>query len=270
MKQNINISTAPEGTQSIIRALRVLKYFDDHHTTWDLQELAQESGLNKTTLFRILGALESEGLIDRLASNGRYILGSEMIALGGRAARANNLRHVAHSYLQSITDLTGETTTLEILHPENQDQWSMLVIDEVLGKYRVGITQYIGSRLPIHATSTGKTFLAYVDAKTKSAILEQELIPFTEKTLSCPSDLTHSLQEIRRKGFATALGELESGLIAISAPIFDTNGDIQAAASLVGPSVRIQNEHIPSLADILCNHAQEISHRLGYRESDHA
>jgi DNA-binding IclR family transcriptional regulator len=51
------------------------------------------------------------------------MLGSEMIALGGRAARANELRAIAHDYLEGLAEATGETVTLEILRPDRDGIW---------------------------------------------------------------------------------------------------------------------------------------------------
>lgn len=257
--------TAPDGTQSIIRALSVLKMFDDTHPNWDLQELTDASQLNKTTLFRILGALEYEGLLEKM-DDGRYTLGSEMIALGGRAARANNLRTVSNPILKQLTALTGETTTLEVLRTDPNQTWSMLVIDEVLGKHIIGITQYIGSRLPLHATSTGKTVLAFSDDETQSTLLDAQFASFTEETHIKPSDLRADLERVHQQGYAVAYGELELGLVAIGAPIFDANQQVRATISLTGPSVRIKRDDVEALAEQVCNHARQISHQLGYRE----
>ena len=258
------MTSAPEGTQSIVRALKVLKLFDDDHPSWDLQELTDASNLNKTTVFRILGALESEGLIERVDDR-RYMLGSEIIALGGRAARVNNLRSISHPHLQQLTFDTGETTTLEVMRSEADGTCWMLVIDEVLGKHLVGITQYIGSRLPIHATSTGKAVLAFSDEQTRQNILAQQFDQFTEETLSTGDDLHRDLVQIQEQGFSMAVGELERGLVAIGAPIFDTNGDVQAAVSLTGPSVRIRDADIAHLATMVCEQTAKISYKLGYR-----
>lgn len=256
--------TAPDGTQSILRALSVLKMFDDAHPTWDLQELTEASQLNKTTLFRILGALEYEGLLEK-TDEGRYILGSEMIALGGRAARVNNLRTVSHSVLKHLTAISGETTTLEVMRTESDGTWSMLVIDEVLGKHIVGITQFIGSRLAIHATSTGKTVLAFSDEETRNDILSAQFASFTDETHINLSSLNQDLERVAEEGYSLAYGELELGLVAIGAPIFDANQQIRAAISLTGASVRIKRDDVPELASLVCEHARKISHKLGYR-----
>lgn len=258
------MTTAPDGTQSIIRALSVLKMFDDSHSSWDLQDLTEASNLNKTTLFRILGALEYEGLLEK-NEDGRYILGSEMIALGGRAARVNNLRTVSHPILKQLTTLTGETSTLEVMRHENDQTWSMLVIDEVIGKHLVGITQYIGSRLPLHATSTGKAVLAFSDTETQQTILKAQFASFTDDTRINANDLTQDLSTIESQGFSLAYGELELGLVAIGAPIFDANNQVRAAISLTGASVRIKRDDVSNLAMQVCEHAQKISYQLGFR-----
>jgi DNA-binding IclR family transcriptional regulator len=258
------MTTPPGGTQSIVRTLHILKLFDDANPRWSLHDLTQASGLNKTTLFRMLGALESEGLLEKDA-NGDYMLGSELIALGGRAARANNLRSCSHDPLRMLTQQTGETTTLEILRPDRDGTWSTLVIDEVLGRFLVGITQYIGSRLPIHATSTGKIMLAYLDADERDTLLNGHFEQITDATLSDHDALLGELAQIHQQGYATAIGEMERGLVAIGAPIFDVNGRVQAAISLTGPSVRLRDAQINAYIPLVCQTAATISHQIGYR-----
>lgn len=256
------------GAQAITRAIQLLKLFDDNHPRWELSALAEASELNKTTVFRILSALEAEGLIAR-TKTGAYTLGSELIALGGRAARANELRTIAHDYLQDLAEQTGETVTLEILRLDRDGRWGMLVIDEVLGQHLVGITQYIGSRLPVHATSTGKAILAFLDEGRRATIIKEALASptngITAHTIIDPVILVEELAQVRERGYAYALGELESGLMAVGVPVFDYNGIPQASISIVGPSIRVKPEHLPRLASKATQVAQVLSHKLGYR-----
>jgi DNA-binding IclR family transcriptional regulator len=255
----------PEGTQSILRALRVLKLFDDENPTWDLHELTQATDLNKSTLFRILAALEYESLVEK-RDNGRYVLGSEIIALGGRAARVNRLRDVSQPVLQQLTRSTGETTTLEVLKTDHHKDLSyMLVIDEVIGNHIIGITQYIGQRLPVHATSTGKAVLAHVDDALREQIFQQQMTHFTDETRTTPAQVNDDLATIKKRGYAVVASELEHGLVAIGVPVFNADGLVQAAISLSGPTVRIKQTHVSHLAEAVLEAAQEISHRLGYR-----
>ncbi len=256
------------GTQSINRALQILKAFDDHNPHWELAALVAEVGLNKTTVFRILTALESEGLIEK-TEMGEYRLGSEVIAMGGRAARANPLRQAAGPHLRALTRATGETTTLEIARYDANGGAYMLVIDEVLGKHLVGITQYIGTRLPIHATSTGKAILAHLPEAARHDLLPLELAPLTAHTQYSVDDINAALGTAREQRYSLVVGELEEGVVAVGAPIFDVDGHPIAAVSLVGPSVRFT----PTLARQAAPHVVETAHRIscdiGYRKPIH-
>lgn len=257
------------GTQSVTRAIQILKAFNDEHPYWSLNDLVEAVDLNKTTVFRILTALESEGLVRR-TTDGDYCLGSEAIALGGRAMRANELRTVAHAPLGELARATGETITLEVLHQERDGVYSTLVIDEFLGRHRVGITQYIGSRLPIHATSTGKAMLAHMPPERVQEILSQALTRYTDDTLTTLEAFHSTLAPVREQGYAVAQDELETGLIAVGAPIFDYDCAVQAALSVVGPSIRIKPDDVPQIAQHATTTAQTISHAIGYRQAQEA
>src|SRR5262245_17383988 len=98
-----------KGTQAVMRAITLLKVFTETHPVWSLAELTKYSGLNKTTAFRLLSALESEGLIMRNSDTETYTLGPEIIVLGGRALRSNNLRSLSRDELKALADKTGET-----------------------------------------------------------------------------------------------------------------------------------------------------------------
>jgi DNA-binding IclR family transcriptional regulator len=255
------------GTQTVERAIRLLKIFDDEQPEWSLADLVRAIEVNKTTVFRLLNTLENEGLVKRTAA-GNYHLGSEMIALGGRAMRANELRTISHNYLRQLTRQSNETSTLEVLQQDRHGIWTMLVIDEVLGPHLVGVAQYIGGRLPIHTTSTGKVTLAYCPPDDRDDILCQIS---ADKSDHSPIDLDEfrrELRQVREQGFALALGELEAGLMAAGAPVFDVNGEVQAAVSLVGPSTRVNRGKLLKLMEELKETARQISYQVGFREND--
>ncbi|MDJ0753194.1 MAG: IclR family transcriptional regulator [Ardenticatenaceae bacterium] len=257
--------TAIPGTQAILRGIQVLKAFDDHQPEWTLSELVEKTKLNKTTVFRLLSALESEGLV-RKSADGGYRLGSEIIALGGRAMRANQLRTVAHDPLRELARQTGETTTLEIIRPANDGRPTTLVIDETLGRYRVGINQYIGSRLPVHATSTGKAMLAFHPEPFIKEVIRWKLKALTGRTLDTAAELRAELAEIRQRGYAIAAGELETGVMAAAAPIFDHMNEVQAAISIVGPTIRVDETQLHDWGAQVKQTTREISFLLGWRQ----
>ena len=87
---------------------------------------------------------------------------------------------------------------------------------------------------------------------------------FTGHTITAPAEYGRLLAEVRRRGYATAVEELEEGLTAVAAPVRNAEGMAIASISASGPSFRIPAERIAALADSVCRAAAEISRRLGW------
>lgn len=252
------VTTPYPGTQSVVRAISVLKAFTDEHPEWSLTPLAQELGLNKATTFRLLTALESEALIMRDPESERYRLGPAIVTLGGRALRANSLRAVSHVELQALADKTNETASLEILHG-----WEALVLDEIAGSHVMSGSQSIGSRWPAHATSTGKALLAALSAEQLRQCLPDPLPRYTAHTITNRQALLRDLEKTRQRGYAVAREELEIGLLAIGAPLLNHDGEAVAAISIAGPTLRLTVEREAELGHLVRDVAGRISKRLG-------
>lgn len=254
-----------QGTQSIERAIQLLRLFDDDRPNWTLIELIDETGLKKTTVFRMLTALKNEGLLEHNGSTGRWGLGSELILLGGRAMRQHRLRDIANEHMRKLSRLSGESVTLDVLWIDEYQVPFSMVIDEVIGRHLLGLTQYIGTRLPAHATSTGKVLLAFQDEAELTELNFAQMIELTDDTLNLKDDLYSKLTHIRTKGYGTTRHELEVGIAGIAAPIFDLNNQVIAGISIAGPTSRISPEKLHSYAPILLEAAENISIQIGHR-----
>lgn len=247
------------GTQAVARAIALLKAFSDAQPEWTLNDLAQATGLHKTTAFRLLSALEAERLVMRNPLSGGYRLGVELIAMGGAAMRANPLRAMSRPVLVTLAEQTGEAATLEVLVEDY-----VLVIDEVPGSNPMGMTQDVGHRLPVHATATGKVLLAARPEAELAQRLAERLPALTEHTITDPQHLRSVLARVRQEGVAIAVGELEPGFTAVAAPVLDRERQVVAAISVGGPSVRLTAERLPEVAAMVQMSARQISRQLGY------
>jgi DNA-binding IclR family transcriptional regulator len=247
------------GTQAVLRAVSILKAFTDETPEWGLTELAAEVGLNKTTAFRLLTALESEGMIARNGRDG-YMLGPEIAVLGGRVLRHNDLRNVVKPALIALVAETGETASLDILVGDE-----ILIMDEVMGEHLMGSLSSLGTRHPAYATSTGKAILAYLPANQVAAILARPLTPITPQTITSSDLLNQQLAQIRERGYAIADQELEAGLIVVGAPLFNHDGQVVGAICLGAPNIRFTPERIPDIGALVQKTAADISAQLGYR-----
>ena len=248
------------GTQAVARAVALLKVFSDAQPEWRLTDLARAAHLHKATAHRLLATLEREGMVVRDASREHYRLGPEAIALGARAARASDLRSVAAPELQALATANGETATLEV--PVGSD---MLILDEVAGGALLGAVPEIGTRWPIHATSTGKALLALLPTQLRRDYLRTRLTRHTDRTIVSAAALERELDRIRRKGFAVAAEELERGYLAIGAAVRDHDGRPVAAISLGGPRLRFPATRVETLGRHLHAAASRVSAALGYR-----
>jgi DNA-binding IclR family transcriptional regulator len=254
-------STKPyPGTQSVLRAVSLLKVFDDEQREWNLTELAQETGLNKTTTFRLLSALESEGMIARTATGDNYVLGPEIVVLGGRALRANSLRSVSHPKLELLAASTGETASLEVLSGQE-----MLIIDEIVGEHLISGVRSIGTRWPVHGASTGLALLAAWPKAEREVYLRNPLPSFTPNTITDARELRLLLDKIARQGYAVADEMLEMGLIAIGAPLYNHDGRAVAAISIFGPKTRLAKDTLSAKGELVREMAAQISVLLGYQ-----
>ncbi|NCF72442.1 MAG: helix-turn-helix domain-containing protein [Gammaproteobacteria bacterium] len=244
----------PQGAQAALRAIRLLKLFTAQVPELRLAEISSLSGLNKTTTHRLLQALHSEELLDRNPGTGAYRLGPGMMALGVQALSSNDLRLRARPLLRKLADETGETATLEVPIED-----TMLILDEVTSKHFLGASGNVGTRWPIHATSTGKVLIAF--ERRGPARLGPELASLTPKTITQFDKLEKELGDIRRRGFAEVVDELEDGLSGVAAVVRGGMGEVLGALSICGPSQRMSENRRAQLGLTLCTVATHLQPR---------
>ena len=255
----MNTSAAYNGTQAIRRAVAVLKAFGPGPAQLTAPEISQRTGLNRSTVYRLLSALEHEGLIvaDRA---GHYRLGPDLAILGTLALRQMNLRDVALPHLRALAERSGETADLEILHGA-----SVLIIEEATGDHLLSASSNIGTLYPAHCTSTGKLLLADLPPAALDAILARPLVGCGPRAITDADKLRDDLRTSLARGYATSYGELEAHLHAIGAPIRDLSGRAIAAISISGPAARMPRRRESELAGLLTDACATISQQLGFR-----
>ncbi len=250
------VSEVYPGTQAVVRAIALLKAFSDTQPERSLGELSVAVGLNKTTAYRLLSALEAEGLLLRSGTAGSYRLGPELIALGSCAVRSNPIRMAARPVLETLAAESDESATLEI---RAGDQ--VLIVDEISSRHLMGMSQDVGSRLPLHATATGKVLLAFAP----DGLPPRSLHRVTERTITVAVLLEEQLVQTRRQGYAITDGELEPGFGAIAAPVFNREGEVVAAVSIGGASLRLHEGRRAELIALVQMAARQVSRQVGYR-----
>jgi DNA-binding IclR family transcriptional regulator len=251
----VNGLSRPTGSQAIDRAARLLKQVVDASDSVTFTELANSTGLAKSTTSRILLALERNGLIRREPS-GAFRPGDTFVRYALRGGAETDLIGLARPYLERLGELTQETINLGVVHAGMVEQ-----IAQVDARYVLGGTNWLGRSVPLHCTALGKALLASGAATLPAGRLER----LTPKTITRRSALEADLSEVRRRGYALTDEELELGLVAVAAPVHRDRGEVVAAISVSGPSTRFSPTRVADVAAQCMAEANALSLVLGYR-----
>ena len=241
----------PQGAQAALRAIRMLKLFTATTPEMGLIEISERAGLNKTTTHRLLQALSSEAMLERDESNGSYRLGAGLMALGVQALSSSDLRLRVRPMLKRLAEDSGETATLEVPIDD-----SMLILDEVAGSHFVGAVGNVGTRWPMHATSTGKALAAFDEQVM--ARLSPDLASLTPKTIVRRVDLEAQLAAIRQRGFAESVDVLEDGFSGVGTIIRGGLGEVLGTLSICGPTQRMSDSRRARLGETLRSAAAQL------------
>lgn len=246
------------SVQSVDRAVSILQVLARYGSA-RVTDIVAELGVHKSTVSRLLATLEARGLVEQTTARGRYVLGDGVTLIAAGAARRHDLALVSRPVCAELAEEVGETVTVTI-----PDGDAVLSIGQVMGSAVVTTVNWLGRRSPLHATSSGKLFLAAMSPERREAALAGDLPVYTPRTMTDHAVLAAELERVRSRGYATTTEEQEVGLCAVSAPIRDIDGDIVAALTVSGPAFRVTPDAVEALVPTLLAAAARISERNGY------
>lgn len=247
--------------KSIEKCFVILDCLHDTTCPMTLETIARTSGYKKTTCFRILKTLKTLGLVEMSGNGKQYQYGPRLAALGLSALKNMNLRQSALPILQALRDETGETVNLSILNDSE-----IIFVERIMSDYLVNINVNVGDRLPVFCASMGKVILAYLREEKLTELLDtMKLTPRTERTIVSKATLLKELETIRKTGFAINDEELEKGLRAVAAPIFNYTGEAFAAVNIAWTTARHPDrETFDDYAGKITAAARRISWLMGF------
>jgi IclR family KDG regulon transcriptional repressor len=253
--------SAPVGV--VAKLLRILEALDGSPAGLQLREISRQTGIHKSTAYRFLAHLESEGYLLR-SDAGAYIVGPKLARLGAGLAYHETLRELSRPVIQNIWRITGETVNLAAL--DGQD---VLYLDVLESAHSFRMVSPVGMRRPPNCTALGKAMLAYLPAEPREALVSSLTFErFTPHTLTSAARLKKELAKVRLQGYALDDQETDLGARCVAAPIIDASGKVTAAISVSGPITRINRDRIRSFIAAVKEGARAISSRLGYSEME--
>ncbi len=246
----------PPGTQAIGRALSLLVALSEHDEL-TITELAGATGLTAGTTARMAKALAAEGMVRRNPVTDAYHLGARTALLGQAAQRVLGLDKALPA-MRELAHRTHESVNLSI----REDRESVVLL-RVQSTLPLRFEQTIGARFPLYSTASGKSILAFTDARRDYVdSLPERLTPVAPGTLATRNQLSQQLAQIRDRGYAVDIEENVEGVRCVGAPVVGESGEAHAAVVLQAPAVRMRRERIAELGPQVVATATEVAHAI--------
>jgi DNA-binding IclR family transcriptional regulator len=237
-----HLSTAARTTVGVIdRSVAVLDAVEQGARTFTA--IVGATGLTRSTTHRLIGALESHGLLVRVGGLG-WALGPRLLGLAGAAMRQLPLRDLARPSLEHLAETTGESAQLYV-----RDGDRRVCVDAVESDAELRTIVPVGAALPLTAGSAGKVFLAWGPVAG----------------LEIDERLRRQLHATRQRGWADSRGEREPGVASVSAPVFGPESVLLAAVSISGPVSRLAPLRARERAPAVVAAARAIERAMGGR-----
>ncbi|GAA4552850.1 IclR family transcriptional regulator [Amycolatopsis samaneae] len=244
-------------SQSLDRALTLLRGLTKEPRTLD--QLAEEVGVHKSTVLRLLRTLESHHFVRREGVR-HYRLGSALFDLANQALESNDVRRSAQPALAALNERTGHT-----VHLASYEDGEVVYIDKYEGTHSVRMYSRIGKRAPLHCTAVGKVLVADMPATRREEIARSiDYVVLTPNTIASPEAFLAELTRVAEQGYAVDDAEHEDFIHCVAAPIRGADGDVLAAASMSVPKVLLDFDGLLALVPELLAATEEASVHSGW------
>jgi DNA-binding IclR family transcriptional regulator len=243
-----------EPIRAVDRALDILTCFTPATPELSMTQIAEQVGMHKSTVHRLLGTLEGKKFLERDPLTSLYRPGIRLFQLAFLTLEHNTLRRMAAPFLRQLCEQYRENANLAIL-----DDTYVVYLDVIDSPQRVKLAAVIGQRLPAFCTASGKAILAFMPDEQVMKILEQGMPRHTQHTISAPAAILENFRQVKETGYAFSDQEFENGINAVAAPLLDAEQKPFASISIAGPSFRLTHERMQELGPLVKAAAQEIA-----------
>ncbi len=242
--------------RAVRRATSILQALSASEEGLTLENVCAQTRLKKHTAYRILLTLEEEGFVERTSKPVRYTMGLHSLVLGLRTTSNMPRMGRTQAVLDAVSSTTGETVGLYV-------RWGKetICVARAMSIHPLQYRAEVGGTASLCAGSPGKLLLAQIPPDEAEMLIHETLpsIPKYPGTITQVGILLRQLEEIRELGFAISKSEMNTAGVGLAVPVFDGNGRVVAAVSLVGPSDRIPDNRIPELIGALKQGSKQLS-----------
>lgn len=218
-------------------------------------EIHAATGLPRPTCYRLLQSLTQSGLLDQQRGQSRYLLGARLMRLAMLGKSDADVRKAAIPTLKDAADHFGEATFLSRFR---NDGVEIIHVETPTDPGRAYMHPGLGFR-PMHACSCSKAIAAFAEEDFRQQILNGPMKAYTDHTKTSRSQLAAEFEQIRQRGYAECVEEIETGVSSVAAPV--QTGRIGATLSVgtIGPVRRFTADYRSKLGARLQQHAAKVA-----------
>ncbi len=243
--------------KSLQKALTILNCFV-RKPRLGVTEISDMLDLNKSNVHNILTTFQAMNYLEQDAESGKYQLGLGILELCQSVGDRFNIRKVMMPYMQEIADVTGEVVYLAV---PREDEMVYLEAMHPVESYNM-MRVILGEHAKMYCTGIGKAVLAYLPEDVAETYIARGLYAFTKNTITDPEVLRRDLALTRERGYAVDNMEHEFGVKCVGMPVFSRRGELLAAVSVSGPSLRFSQERIEVIAGIMRASLKKVGERI--------
>lgn len=249
------MANSPSGESVLDRVMRVLTALETEPELTP-SSLAEETGLPKSTAYRLIDELAQRGLLER-TDEGHVALGRRIWEMAQHTPLAATLRHNALPYMEDLNSVIQQTTQLSVL-----EEGSVMIVERLSRTGAAVNPAEVASRMPVHLTSMGHAILAF----SPSDVIDEVMDRYSERITEERPSFRAELAETRRRGYASLEGLIHRSTTGTSVPILDRQGHAVAALTTVVPT---GSHNVGAHVMALQQAARGIAHRLQARPDQH-
>jgi IclR family transcriptional regulator, acetate operon repressor len=239
------------------KAITILRRLAQCSAPVGVQQLAGDTGLNVSTVHRLLQLMAQDGMVAYDARARVYNIGIEGIRFATQVLGADSLIGRARPIIAELAAHLGETCAFTLYEPHS---FTKVIAIVERGPHPLGYDFAVGTRDGVHAGASGKPILAFLPDEEIERFLRTPLPRLTEHTVIDPDQLRRQIRQIRKRGYATSRSERVAGAgTGIGAPVFGPKGQVVGSVLVTIPSFRWRNDRLERTADTVMRYARRVS-----------
>lgn len=260
MEKVFKVNKSNHSVPNLERALTILELLAGHPEGLNITEISNQLDIPKNSTFRITSTLLDKGYLYRDEKSKAFSLTGKLLSIGYSALSEETLIEKSVDVMKALRDELKETVLLGIMVHQKG-----IVLELIPGLHSIKFWVDVGTVFPSNTAAPSKVMISHMTEQEQEDIISKmEFKKFTDHTITKPAAYRKLLEDTKKKGYGSDIGEEVEGVNCISAPILNRNGYPIAAIWVTGPAERLPEKDFDEIGAVVKEHAKIISQRFGH------